>query len=161
MSGGAATTSVFTQNDLTFGLFPPASTYHERPLEAVKKAAQLVDERRVTSNGRTYTAASGLGPCYTGNGGCLASLKVGFVEASASFTRAQCANGPALASQLNMELAVHSDDANNANGAVLASLPKLATLAQGASLALVARTCFRERALPASPPTTLTADMCP
>ena len=29
MSGGAASTSVFTQNDLTFGLFPPASTCDE------------------------------------------------------------------------------------------------------------------------------------
>lgn len=130
MSGGAASTSVFTQNNLTFGLFPPASTYHERPLEAVKKAAELVDETGRTANNRTYTAASGLGPCYTGEGGCSASLKVGFVQAAASFTRAQCANGPTLARQLNMTLAEHPNDANNADGAILASLPKEPTLAQ-------------------------------
>ena len=55
MSGGAASTSVFTQNDLTFGLFPPASTYHDTPLGAMAAAAARVDSTGSTSNGRTYT----------------------------------------------------------------------------------------------------------
>ena len=130
MSGGAASTSVFTQNDLTFGLFPPASTYHDRPLQAIKHAAQLVDDTGRTTNGRTFTAASGLGPCYTGDGGCLASLKIGFVQADATFTRSQCVNGPALARSWKLDLAVHPDDTNNADGGVLAILPKVPTLEQ-------------------------------
>ena len=146
MSGGAASTSVFTQNDMTFGLFPPASTYHERPLQAVKKAAELVDETGSTNNGRAYTADDELGPCYTGAGGCLASVKVGFVQSSATFTRSQCVNGPALARQLNLTLATHASPedslchqtegctAENADGAVIATIPKVPTLEQGEQL---------------------------
>lgn len=112
---------------------------HDRPLEAIKYAAQMVDSTGTTTNGHTYTAASGLGPCYTGNGGCLASLKVAFVQADATFTKSQCSNGPALARSWGLSLAAHPDEVSNVDGAVLSTIPKSPTLeeAEGAVLQMI------------------------
>ena len=39
MCGGAATTSVYTQNNLSFGFFPPATSYAVNALQAVSARA--------------------------------------------------------------------------------------------------------------------------
>ena len=43
MSGGAASTSVFTQNNYSFGLYPPAGVYTTTALAAIAEAADAID----------------------------------------------------------------------------------------------------------------------
>jgi hypothetical protein len=85
-----------------------------------------VDSTKATTNGATYDADSTLGPCYTGAGGCKASIKVGFVQAAATFTRSQCANGANLAAQHGLETAKLPGETT----AVLSEIPKSPTLEQ-------------------------------
>ena len=95
VSGGAAASSVFSQNNRTFGFFPPASSYHDNPLGAIAAAAQKVDAGTSAST----PPASGSAPCFGTAGGCFASIKVGFIQAAASFTRSQCVAKDTLVQQ--------------------------------------------------------------
>ena len=97
-------------------------TAHLGPIVA---AAARVDATGVTNNGRLYEDPT-LGPCYTGTGGCLASVRVGFVQASAAFTRSQCANGAALAASHGLTIAIAPGDSE----AILVTIPRSPTLAE-------------------------------
>ncbi|KAL1519101.1 hypothetical protein AB1Y20_003366 [Prymnesium parvum] len=82
MSAGAAATAVFTQNEWTFGLYPPAARYAEVGLAAIRHAA----------------GAAPSGSCAAG------CLRVAFVQADTLFTRAQCAGAPAAAAAAGLLL---------------------------------------------------------
>ena len=85
VSGGAASTAVFTQNNLTYGFYPPAGSYTTNSMLAIEYAARAVDAR--VRAGATRDSDSRCG----GSGvSCLASLRVAFVQAGTVFTRAQC-----------------------------------------------------------------------
>ena len=56
VSAGAASTKVFTQNNLTYGMYPPASKYTENSIKAIADAA--VDAAEVAT--LTVQCASGL-----------------------------------------------------------------------------------------------------
>ena len=92
LSAGSAATTVFAQNNLTFGLYPPASMYTASGLEAIAAAARALDARADVR----IAHSSSLLPCF-GGVGCLASLRAGFVQVDNLFTRDQCAASPAWA----------------------------------------------------------------
>ena len=98
LSAGSASTSIYRQNNLTFGLYPPAGMYTESGLAAIAAAARLLDARATSSElGRMP-----LPPCF-GGASCMASLRAGFVQADNLFTREQCAASPAAARRLGLE----------------------------------------------------------
>lgn len=115
MSGGAASTSVFTQNDMSFGLFPPASVYTGTALAAIAKAADAIDAG--TSNWR-YASR-----CGTGAGACKSSIRVGIVLAAAGFTRSQCAGAPGNARAAGLQVAADADGND-----LMIEIPKAPTL---------------------------------
>ena len=55
MSGGAASSSAFNQNNLSFGLFPPAASYTLASLQGIAAAADKIDAGRSTRRGHTHT----------------------------------------------------------------------------------------------------------
>ena len=117
MSGGAASTSVFTQNDMSFGLFPPAIVYTESALEGIAKAAAGID-----AGTSTWPYAK---RCGTGSGDCKSSIKVGFIQAAASFTRSQCNGGPGNARANGLTVATNEDGSD-----LVLEIPKSPTLAE-------------------------------
>ena len=115
VSGGAASTAVFTQNNLTYGFYPPAGSYTTNSLLAIAAAAQAVDARA-----QTVAALPGDSRCGGGVGGCLASLRVAFVQADTVFTRAQCLSAPDNALAAGLALLETSD----AEGAAMATVAR-------------------------------------
>ena len=77
----------------------PAGSYTTNSLGAIAAAARAVDEG---------SAADPNGRCNGTAGGCLASLRVAFVQADTVFTGYQCDAAPANARAVGLELV--SDD---------------------------------------------------
>ena len=92
-AGCASSPTVFSQNDQTFGTLPPVSKFLLNPFNAIKAAAEAIDaDAVVTRCGRDQPS------------GCAASLKVGFIQAAASFTRGICSSGEANALARGMDV---------------------------------------------------------
>jgi hypothetical protein len=83
LSGGAATTTVFTQNNLSFGLYPPAGQYSQNGVYSVADGAQLLDTAMNATRCGNYVA-----------GACKASIRVGWIMDDRLFTQAQCSASP-------------------------------------------------------------------
>lgn len=79
-AGCASSPTVYAQNNQSFGTLPPVGKFLPNPLSAIKHAADAID------------AASTPSRCGRGNNsdGCTASIKVGFIQAAATFTRGMC-----------------------------------------------------------------------
>ena len=91
----AASRSVYTINNLTFGTLPPADAYLIQPLGAIKHAAQQLDANasQTTACGNTTAGVT-----------CVGSLKIGFIQASASFTQSICAPRATLAADAGISV---------------------------------------------------------
>ena len=113
VSGGAASTAVFTQNNLTYGFYPPAGSYTTNSMLAIEYAARAVDTR--AQAGATRDSDS---RCGGGDVSCLASLRVAFVQADTVFTRAQCLSAPQNALDAGLTLLGTSDAADAAMATV-------------------------------------------
>ena len=101
VSSAAATTSVISQSNLSFGTLPPASQYMRAIAGAVAAAAEACDrlededEDEEVSPAHPCSAGQREVRCAAGGGSCRASLRAGFVHERTTFTRAMCAAGPA------------------------------------------------------------------
>lgn len=114
MSGTASLPSIYTQNNLTFGVIPATPTIHNSALAAIVDAAIACDRAAARGSRRVLRHHDGvtLGelppslynpsvPCF-GGGGCMASLRLGFIQADSTFTRAQCSMPAELAAPFGM-----------------------------------------------------------
>ena len=104
MSGGAATTSVFTQpgHDTypAFGLFYPSTRYTTQALETIVAAAAARDKLTAgKGNGRPSMDRCG---GEEGKPRCVGMVKAGFIQADTLFTKAACAGSVAQAKALGM-----------------------------------------------------------
>ena len=86
MLATAATPSVYSQNNLTFGVSAAAFNYHLNPLLAIAAEAKRVDTATAVQSEDAVTGDE-VGPCFRGGGGCLASVRVGFFAADGLFER--------------------------------------------------------------------------
>ena len=94
MASTAASSSVYSANNRTFGTLPPASHYHDTTIATIAEAAASRDAAPAKEVG---VQADGSEACIRGGGGCLASVVVGFIQANALFTKATCAAAPGQA----------------------------------------------------------------
>ena len=99
LSAGSASTSIYAQNNLTYGLYPPARLYTASGLAAIAAAAIALDTR---ASGAVGVAQSPLPPCF-GGVGCLQSLRAGFVQVDNLFTIEQCAAAPSWAKRYRIK----------------------------------------------------------
>ena len=131
---------MFTQNDNSFGLFPPASIYTKSALDGVAAAADAIDA------GTSQSAFASR--CLTGGvGSCKSSVKVGFIQAAASFTRSQCAGAPANARASGLKVATDSTGADlimeiPASPSLTAAIAALATLREAGVNVITSCTYF-------------------
>lgn len=88
-----------------------AAIYHESGLALVAAKAAQLDALPVSASAPTSTPV----PCWKassasgGGGGCTAALKVGFIQADASFSRVMCSSGPAAAAKYGIAIATKVD----------------------------------------------------
>jgi hypothetical protein len=101
MTWGAATPSVHSQNNLTFGFLPPAPIFSSSALAAVAAAADVIDAGLSTSVDQTR--------CGTGPGSCKSSIRVGFIQADALYTKTNCVAAPGWADEYDLTTARDAD----------------------------------------------------
>jgi hypothetical protein len=136
MSGSAAKPEIYTENNWTFGVLPPASSYHDTALAAVVAAARALDAAAsggaAVGDGGEAGGGSALPhtlpaqlrsterPCFGGTG-CEAALLLGFVQTDASFPRSQCSDAAALATRHGLRF-VRNFSASEGGGPVATDL---------------------------------------
>ena len=96
MCGGAAASSVYMQNNLSFGFFPPAGSYTYSSLLAVRHKAAALDESGAQGCGLEGAAASTT---------CVERIRVGILQADAFFTTSMCSSVPANAAAAGLVVA--------------------------------------------------------
>jgi len=99
-------------------LLTAALVDHDNPLAAIAAAAADVDANQPPASAATDSQS----PCFAGGGGCLASLRVGFIQADTLFAKSQCANGEALGAKHGFEVA-----RDGAGVALIVTIPKAPT----------------------------------
>mmetsp|Transcript_13550 Transcript_13550/g.43535 ORF Transcript_13550/g.43535 Transcript_13550/m.43535 type:complete len:694 (+) Transcript_13550:55-2136(+) len=96
----AATPSVISQNNLTFGVLPPSPRYIKTAVEAIVDAADACDSR--------------LDRCWRGmpprcrGATCRESLKAGFIAARTKFTSVMCSLGAGVTQEAGVPVALNS-----------------------------------------------------
>ena len=103
MCGGAATPSVYSQNNLSFGFFPPGGTYTKNAILAIADKAEALDANGTTNCG--LEVAAGESPRS-----CVESIRVGFLQAQASFTTTMCAGAPEHVYNANLTVVLDETD---------------------------------------------------
>jgi branched-chain amino acid transport system substrate-binding protein len=132
MSGGASSTSVFSQPGEQFGLLPPSTRYTTVALVSIVEAAKALDANATSSTSSLVPQWAARGyPCGAVGGGggkpsCVGMLKAGFIQADALFSKGVCTASIAQARGLGM--AVH--DASGDGTSVAATVPKAPTAAE-------------------------------
>ncbi len=97
VSPGAASTSVFTKNDHTFGTFTPASTYFRVTLMGLAARSAAVDADPSSPFASRCTEFGAVN--------CVSAIRVGFLQAGVTFTRSMCASGGAIAAAAGLATA--------------------------------------------------------
>lgn len=99
MTWGAATPSVHSQNNLTFGFLPPAPIFSSSSLAAIATAADAIDAGLSTSVDQNRCAP----------GSCKSSIRVGFIQANALYTKTNCLAAPGWADTYHLTTARDAD----------------------------------------------------
>ena len=135
LAAGASVSSIYAQNNLSFGLLPKATIYHASSLALIAAKAAQID----ALSEYDATAASSQRACArvstSGTANCVDALTVGFIQASASFSKTMCSSGPSVAMELGMAVATNAD-----------GTPLIVTIPQSPSVAEAAAALRRHQA---------------
>ena len=111
IAGGAATTSVITQNNLTFGFLPPADVFATEALRGVKKAAEATDSSMQSEN-RIRSVGALPRNCGSDSTTCFSSLVFGAIfDKTNMFNEVACTAAADEARQLKLRVAEDGDGA--------------------------------------------------